>query len=36
MEGIMTPMSFVSNILSAYAHDDVEKHLVATFDCEKL
>ncbi|KAJ0053657.1 hypothetical protein Pint_02283 [Pistacia integerrima] len=35
IEGTTTPLSFVSNILFAYAHDNVEKHLAATFDSEE-
>lgn len=35
IEGTTTPLSFVSNILFAYAHDNVEKHLAATFDIKE-
>ncbi|XP_031255320.1 probable bifunctional methylthioribulose-1-phosphate dehydratase/enolase-phosphatase E1 2 isoform X2 [Pistacia vera] len=35
IEGTMTPLSFVSNILFSYAHGNVEKHLAATFDSEE-
>ncbi|KAL5797540.1 hypothetical protein ACOSQ2_002360 [Xanthoceras sorbifolium] len=35
IEGTTTSRSFVSNILFAYAHDNVGKHLAATYDTEE-
>ncbi|KAK9209194.1 hypothetical protein WN944_001558 [Citrus x changshan-huyou] len=32
IEGITTPISFVSEVLSPYAHDNVGKHLSVTYD----
>lgn len=35
LEGTTMPLSFVSNILLAYAHDSVGKHLAAAYDTEE-
>ncbi|XP_050249029.1 probable bifunctional methylthioribulose-1-phosphate dehydratase/enolase-phosphatase E1 2 [Quercus robur] len=35
IEGTTTPASFVSDVLFPYAHDNVGKHLAATYDSEE-
>ena len=35
IEGTTTPVSFVTDVLSSYAHDNVGKHLTATYDSEE-
>lgn len=35
VEGTVTPMSFVTDILFPYAHDNVRKHLAMTYDTEE-
>ncbi|XP_021290401.1 probable bifunctional methylthioribulose-1-phosphate dehydratase/enolase-phosphatase E1 2 isoform X7 [Herrania umbratica] len=35
IEGTVTPMSFVTDILFPYAHDNVQKHLAMTYDSEE-
>jgi methylthioribulose 1-phosphate dehydratase/enolase-phosphatase E1 len=35
IEGTTTPVSFVTDVLFSYAHDNVGKHLAATYDSEE-
>lgn len=35
IEGTTTPISFVTDVLFPYAHDNVRKHLELTYDTEK-
>lgn len=35
IEGTTTPLSFVTDVLFLYAHDNVGRHLAATFDTEE-
>ncbi|XP_048327327.2 probable bifunctional methylthioribulose-1-phosphate dehydratase/enolase-phosphatase E1 2 isoform X3 [Ziziphus jujuba] len=35
IEGTIIPISFISDVLFPYTHDNVEKHLAATYDSEE-
>jgi hypothetical protein len=35
IEGTTTPVAFVTDVLFLYAHDNVGKHLAATYDSEE-